>query len=305
MDPCAAMQMRLMPFVFVVLWSSGFIFSKLAMPHAEPFTFLALRFGLVALILLVIALAWRVPWPAARDARHAVIAGSLLHALYLGPVFWAIAHGMPAGVSALIVSMQPLLTAILAAWLLGERIGLRHGLGVAFGVAGVVLVLAPKIMTGSTDTQVSTIVACLIGLAAITAGNLYQKRFATGLDLRTGGFWQFLGAAIVCLAGMLAFERGHIDPQPALIVAMLGSIFILSLGAIPLLMLMIRTRAMSSVAAYFFLVPPVTALMAYALFDEQLVPIQFLGMALACLAVALVTWRPLGKPLAKPLVEQP
>jgi drug/metabolite transporter (DMT)-like permease len=289
------MLMRLMPFVFVVLWSSGFIFSKLAMPYAEPFTFLALRFGLVALILLGVASVWRAPWPSSRDARHAVVVGSLLHALYLGPVFWAIAHGMSAGISALIVSMQPLLTAILANWLLGERVSVRHGLGVVLGIVGVSFVLAPRIMAGGADTHVSTVIACLIGLMAITAGNLYQKRFATTLDLRTGGFWQFLGAAGVCTVGMLAFEHGRIDPQPPLIVAMLGSIFILSLGAIPLLMLMIRTSAMSSVSAYFFLVPPVTALMAFAFFGERLIPIQLLGMALACLAVALVTWKPLVK----------
>jgi drug/metabolite transporter (DMT)-like permease len=283
------MPTSVIPLVFVVLWSSGFIFAKLAGPYTEPLTFLALRFWIVAVILGVVALVMRTPWPARRDVAHAFVAGALLHGVYLGPVFWAIGQGMSAGISAVIVSMQPILTALLAPALLGERIERRQWLGLALGVAGVLLVLAPKVAAGSADARWDTVGLSLVALCGITAGNIYQKRFASGLDLRTGGTWQFAGGASLMTVGMLLLERGHIDPQPPLIIAMFGSIFVLSLGAITLLMLMIRRGAASQTAAWFFLVPPVTALMAFFLFGEHLVPLQLFGMVLACLAVALVT----------------
>ena len=283
------MPTRFIPLVFVVLWATGFIFSKLAMPFAEPFTFLTIRFSSALILLVGIAFATGAPWPSRREALHAAIAGMLIHAAYLGPVFWAIKQGMSAGVNALIVSMQPILTAIVATALLRERVAARAWAGLVLGMAGVGLVLLPKLLTGNIDARADTLLASVIGLLGITLGNIYQKRFATGLDLRTGGVCQFLGASSVTGALALATETGHITLSPQLMIALAWSVLVLSLGAITLLMIMIRQGAISKVAAYFYLVPPVTALMAWGLFDERLEPIQLAGMALACLAVMLVS----------------
>jgi drug/metabolite transporter (DMT)-like permease len=217
-----------------------------------------------------------------------MVAGALLHAGYLGPVFWAIAHGMSAGISALIVSMQPILTAFIAAGLLGERVKARHWLGLMLGLAGVLLVLWPKLVEGTADAHWDTVGASLLGLAGITFGSIYQKRFGGGLDLRTAGTFQFLGGTLVVALGALLLEDWRIDWTGELVFALSWSVLVLSLGAISLLMLMIQRGAISQVAAYFYLVPPVTALMAFAMFGETLVPIQFGGMLLACLAVILV-----------------
>ena len=285
----AHMPTRFIPFVFVLLWSTGFIFARIVAAHAEPLTFLTVRFGTAMLVIAAIALLMRAPWPRSAAAGHAILAGALLHAGYLGPVFWAIAHGMSAGISALIVSMQPILTAFLAAWWLGETVKPRHWAGLVLGLAGVGLVLWPKIAQGTADAHADTILASLLGLLGITFGSIYQKRFGGGLDLRSAGTFQFLGGTLVVAAGALFMEQGRIAWTGELFFALGWSVLVLSLGAISLLMIMIRRGAISQVAAYFYLVPPVTALMAYAVFGETLVAMQFGGMLLACLAVFLVT----------------
>jgi drug/metabolite transporter (DMT)-like permease len=282
------MLTRLIPFLFVILWSTGFIFARIVREHAEPLTFLSVRFGIAMLVIGGIAVLTRAAWPDRRAAGHAMVAGALLHAGYLGPVFWAIAHGMSAGISALIVSMQPILTAFIAAGLLGERVKARHWLGLMLGLAGVLLVLWPKLVEGTADAHWDTVGASLLGLAGITFGSIYQKRFGGGLDLRTAGTFQFLGGTLVVALGALLLEDWRIDWTGELVFALSWSVLVLSLGAISLLMLMIQRGAISQVAAYFYLVPPVTALMAFAMFGETLVPIQFGGMLLACLAVILV-----------------
>lgn len=281
------MLTRIIPFVFVVLWSTGFIFAKLAMPYAEPFTFLAIRFGLVCVLLLSASLLLQATWPSRRNAMHAVIAGVLVHAVYLGPVFWSIYVGMSAGVSALIVSTQPILTALVAPVLLGERIERRHWLALVFGLIGVAMVLEPKLTEGSADVRLATILASLTGLAGITFGSIYQKRYATGLDLRTAGTLQFLGATMACFLVASLTERWHVQWTGDLILALVWSVLVLSIGAISLLMVMIRDGAIAKVATYFYLVPPTTAIMAWAVFGEQLMAVQLAGMGIACLAVLI------------------
>ena len=280
---------RLVPAAFVVLWSSGFIASKYAMPFAEPFTFLTIRFAAVALVLVLASAMLKASWPDRRLSLHAMIAGVLLHGAYLGPVFWAISRGMSSGISALIVSMMPILSGLLAPALVGERVSGRQWFGLLLGAAGVALVLAPKAMAGTADAHVDTVIACIIGLFGSTLGNIYQKRFATGIDLRTGGFFQFSGAALAMLVLAAATENWHITWNPSVVFAMLWSVFAMSIGAISLLMLMIRQNAISKVAAYYYLVPPVTALMAWAAFGETMNALQMAGMGLTCAAVALVT----------------
>lgn len=280
---------RIIPFAFVVLWSSGFIASKYAMPYAEPFTFLTIRFGIVALVLLIFSGLFSAAWPDRRLSLHAIVAGVLLHGGYLGPVFWAISRGMSSGISALIVSMLPILTGLLAPLLIGERVGSRQWAGLLLGALGVVLVLLPKALAGTADAHVETVVACILGLFGSTLGNIYQKRFATGIDLRTGGVLQFTGAGLAMLILAALTERWQITWNSQVVFSMLWSVFVMSIGAISLLMLMIRENAVARVAAYYFLVPPVTALMALAAFGETMNATQVAGMLLACVAVILVT----------------
>ena len=282
------MLTRFAPALFVVLWSTGFIGSKLGAADAEPFTFLSIRFLLALLVLAPVALARGSLWPL---RGHALVAGALIHGGYLGGVFWAIRHGMPAGVVALIVSLQPAATCVLAGPLLGERLTARQAAGVALGLVGAALIVAPKLGAGVGSVSGATVAAAVVGLAAITAGTLYQKRFATRLDLIAGAVWQYLGALAVVGAGSLLFETQTVDWTPKFVFALAWLTLALSIGAILLLMLLIRQHAVSGVSGLFYLVPACTALMAWLVFDERLTPVQIAGMATAVAGVALIAMR--------------
>lgn len=274
------------PALFVFLWSTGFISAKLGLPHIEPMTFLALRFGVVALGFLGIVLWLGLRWPSPAVMLQQIVTGLLLHGVYLGGVFAAIDQGVEAGAAALVVGLQPLLVAAVAAPLLGEAVGWRHWLGLALGILGVWLVVAEKLAAGmGTAAGIAFAIAALIG---ITAGTLYQKRVARGLDMRVGNVFQFAAAALLTGLAALAFETRVIDWQPALVVALLWSILVLSFGAVSLLLWLIARGAASRVSSLFFLVPPTTALMAWLLFDERLPPLALLGMVVAMVGVALV-----------------
>ena len=283
----SGLPLRLLPGLFVLLWSTGFIGARLGMPHAEPMTFLALRFALTAACLMAGALLWRAAWPS-RPAEwgHLAVAGLLMHGVYLGGVFVAIRLGLEAGLSALIVSLQPLLVAAAAPFLLAERVGARRWLGLGLGLLGVSLVLGGKLGHGAASFW--AVAACLGALGGITVGTLYQKRWCTGQDLRTGNLIQFAAAAAACWLVALLFETRHIDWVPELVFALLWLVVVLSLGAIPLLYLLLRRGAASQVASLFFLVPPTTALIAWPLFGERLGPIELAGMVLTVAGVALV-----------------
>ena len=275
------------PFLFVFLWSTGFIGAKFGLPHAEPLSFLLTRYLLV--ILLMGALAWltRAPWPAARrDWLHIGVSGLLVHAVYLGGVFVAIAHGLPAGVTALVVGMQPLLTATVAGWLLGERVGLRQWGGLLLGFCGVLLVVSGRLGEGSALGP--QLLPALVALFGITAGTLYQKRFCPRFDLRSGSLIQFVPTALVTALGVLLFEDFRIDWQGEFLFALGWLVLVLSVGAISLLNLLIRSGSAVNVASLFYLTPPTTALIAWGLFGETLSPAAMLGMALAVSGVYLV-----------------
>lgn len=278
------------PVLFVLMWATGFVVARLSAPHADPLTFLTIRFPIAGVIFAAIALALRAPWPGPRQAFHAIVAGVFLHGAYLGPVYWAVAHGMPAGVSALIVGLQPLMTAILAAWMVKETIALRHWLGLAVGILGVALVVSPKLQSGFAGgiTPVTTAVN-VFGALAISFGTVYQKRFATALNLASGGTWQYVGASIAVAVPALLTEDFRFDGSFDAWFALGWSVVVLSLGAITLLMLLIRLGDVGRVASLIFLVPGVSALMAYGLFGETLTPVQILGMAVCAGAVLIVT----------------
>jgi drug/metabolite transporter (DMT)-like permease len=282
-----SLWLTLMPGLFVVLWSTGFIGAKLGLPYAEPLTFLTLRFAAAGLLLLVVTLAARAAWPKSwTETAHIAVAGLLLHGVYLGCVFAAIHHGVEAGVSALIVCLQPLLVAAAAGPLLGERVTRLQWLGLALGIAGVVLVVWRKLELGlGTPLGVAL---CVIGLFGITAATLYQKRFCSHMPLRSGTVIQFAAAAAASGLVALALESRVVVWSGAFVFALAWLVVVLSLGAFLLLYLLIRHGAAARVSSLFFMVPPCTALLAYPLFGERFGPVALAGMALVTLGVALV-----------------
>lgn len=283
---------RIMPALFVLLWATGFIGARYAMPWSEPFGFLAVRFALAALILAGIVLAMGYKWPTRKQAMHAVIAGILTHGVYLGGVFWSIHQGLPAGISALIAGLQPLVTVLLAAWLLGERISTRQLAGLAVGLAGVVLVLWPKLGVTGEGITPANLLASLIALLGICAGTVWQKRHSGGDSLIAGAFWQYVGASALMAIASVLTETGEFTVTGELIFALVWLTLVLSIGAIFLLMVMIRQGEMSRVASLFYLVPAVTAIIAWILFGESLTAVQLVGMGVAMLGVALATVQP-------------
>jgi drug/metabolite transporter (DMT)-like permease len=280
-----------MPAVFVLLWSSGFIGAKYGLPYAEPLTFLLLRFVLVAVLLMVFSFATKAPWPrSGTEIGHIAVAGLLVHAGYLAGVFCAIHQGVSAGVIALIAGLQPVLTAAAASPLLGEQVSGRQWFGFALGLIGVALVVSGKLALGAGSLFGYAL--ALVALLCITAGTLYQKRFCSGMDLRTGAVVQFAASAALMLVLAPLLETMQIRWSREFIFALAWLVCVLSLGAITLLFMLIRRGAASRVSSLFYLVPPVTALMAYIAFDERLSPSGAAGMVVTVTGVALVLRRP-------------
>jgi drug/metabolite transporter (DMT)-like permease len=273
------------PGLFVVLWSTGFIFAKLGLPAAEPATFLAVRFLFVIPFLVVLAIALRARWPSARGAGHSAVVGVLMHVVYLGGVFAAIDKGVPAGVSALIVGMQPLLTATLVGPILGERVKPVQWAGLLLGLVGLVLVLREKLALGQGSTFGYAL--CFGALAGITLGTIYQKRFCARIDLVAGGVIQFTSALIVTGALAIAFETARVAWTTDFVIAVTWLALVLSVMTVALLMWLIRRGAAAKVASLFYLTPAVAALMAWPLFGETFGLIGLGGMALTVIGVAL------------------
>lgn len=274
----------------MVFWSTGFIGAKLGLPFAGPMSFLFARFSLVTLLMLAVSLATGAAWPAGwREAAHIAVVGALLQGIYLGGVFISIAAGVSTGLTALIVGLQPLLTAALAGAVLGERVTVRQWLGCILGLVGVALVVAKKLSFDAHHVFGATSAA--VALIGITLGTLYQKRFCSGMDLRSGTVIQNGVAAAIMLAGVLLFEGMRITWSGTFVFALVWVVLVLSIGATLLLFMLLRRGAAAPVTSLFYLVPPVTALMAFLLFGETLSPTALLGMGLAVLGVALVNRR--------------
>jgi drug/metabolite transporter (DMT)-like permease len=277
------------PLFFVFLWSTGFIVAKFGLPYAPPLTFLLLRFFGVLLILLPAVLLLRAPWPTGKIG-HIAVAGVLVQAAYLSGVWCAIKLGMPAGLSALIVGMQPILTAF-AAPLIGERVRPVQWLGLMFGIAGVALVVYAKISLVGLNWQ--AIALCVGALLAITAGTLYQKHFCPHFDLRTGTIIQFAASSVVVLPFAiwlegLNFSLEAVQWTPRFIGALLWAVLALSIGAIFLLFKLIRRSGATQVTSLLYLTPPTTALMAWLMFDEAFNLLGIAGMVLAVIGVVFV-----------------
>jgi drug/metabolite transporter (DMT)-like permease len=276
------------PAVFVLLWASGFIGAKLGLPYAEPMTFLAVRMGAVVLVLGIVILLTRPVWPSRTQALHSAVTGLFVHGCYLGGVFVAIDHKLPAGFAALVVSLQPILTSTLANRLLGERVTARQWAGLGLGIGGVYLVVH-----GHTEGDAPPIAwaAATVALSGMTIGTLYQKRFGGGIEWRTGFLIQYLAADTLFALAALATETLQVRWTLEFVIAITWLVFGLSLGAIWLLYFLIRHQAAARVLSLFYLTPPITALMAWLMFNEQLSPLALAGMAVCVAGVALVNWR--------------
>ncbi|MFZ9103994.1 MAG: DMT family transporter [Burkholderiaceae bacterium] len=274
------------PALFVLIWSTGFIVARYGMPHAEPMTFLLLRFIGVLALLLPAAWLMRAPWPSRSQAWKIALAGLLLQAGYLGGVWAAVRHGMTAGLIALIVGLQPIITA----WLAGvvqERISKIQWLGLVLGLSGVGLVVWAKLSLAGLSLV--SLGLGVIALTSITAGTLYQKAACPHFDLRTGAIIQYAASALVCLPFVFGLETRDIDWHPEMIGALLWSIVALSIGAISLLFIMIREGAATKVTSLLYLTPPTTAVMAYFLFDEPMTGLTMAGIVITMAGVWLVT----------------
>lgn len=272
--------------VFVLLWSTGFIGGKFGLPYVEPMTFLAIRFALVSTALAAWVLLARAPWPSWSQAREAALVGALLHAVHIGGIFTALSLGTEAGTAAVIIGLHPVLTALIARQALGEHLFPGQWAGIGIGVLGVILVVTRKLEAGVGDLR--GVALCLMSLAAISAASVRQKAHGGGIPLRSGTLIQFLAATAVVTPLAFAFESRAVEWSGELIFAMAWLVLVLSLGAVSLLLFLIRRGAASSVASLFFLVPPTTALIAWGLFGEVLGPVEIAGVGVTALGVVMV-----------------
>ena len=285
-----------MPAIFVLLWSTGFIGAKFGLPYAEPFTFLFIRFVLTLLLLIPLALLMRIPWPSSpRLWSHIAISGFLVHGAYLGGVFYGIYLGMPAGLAALLVGLQPLLTAAFAGPLLGEKLTRLQWVGLSLGLIGICLVLGSKLEIGESlfdGFGISALLCVTAALMGISLGTLYQKRYCTTMPLLSGAVIQYLAAGVLLGSGALLFETRQVEWSSTFILTLAWLVLILSIAAILLLMALIKKGEASRVASLFYLVPPVTALQAWWLFDERLPLLGLAGMVIAITGVVMVIRKP-------------
>jgi drug/metabolite transporter (DMT)-like permease len=281
------------PVLFVLLWSTGFIGARYGLPYIEPLTFLAVRMVFVVLIMAAMAFFGRARVPDTDEVRHALVAGSLVHGLYLGGVFTAISQGVPAGVSALIPGLQPILTSTIANRFMGETVTRTQWFGLLLGLVGVVLVLHDRsiVMAGSVIGWI----ASFLSLIGITLGTLYQKRFCGSIDWRAGNLIQYIGAGLLFGAGAFAFETREIRWSGELIFAIAWLVLVLSIAAVGLMYWLIRRSAATGFASLFYLVPGVTALFAFILFGERLDALSISGMVV-CAGGVLLANRGAAKP---------
>jgi drug/metabolite transporter (DMT)-like permease len=272
---------RILPGLFVVIWATGFIVAGIVAGRADPLTFLAARHALSIAVFAILSFAAGAPWPRAfRPWRDAMLAGMLLHGFYIGGVFWAVAHGLPAGLTGLVTGLQPLLTAMLAMPLLGERLIGRQWTGIAVGMAGMAMIVAPKVESVE-GVPLLALAAALGATASLAFGTVWQKYSRPQMDLRVNATMQFVGALALTAPVAWLAEAHRFEPSPALFGALAWAVLGLSVGGIAIMLTLLKHGAASKVAPLLYLAPPVAGLMAWALFGEALTGLQLAGMVLA------------------------
>ena len=281
-------RLALIPFLFVWLWSTGFVGAKLGTPYMDPLLLLTIRFLIVIPIFIGLILIFRAPPATRRDIPMQILIGMLLHGFYLGGVFVAVRHGTPAGISAIFVGLQPILTVIINRAFFGVYITRIQALGLVLGFLGLVAVIAGSQEMTTSDVGLFGAVSCTISLLGITFATLLQKHFAGETSLLGGSAWQYFGGLIVVGTGTIFFETGEIQHSWQIYVAIGWLVIALSVIAVLLLLYMIREGALAKVSAYLYLVPPVAALQTWVLFGEAMSVTSLLGCAIVVLGVALV-----------------
>jgi drug/metabolite transporter (DMT)-like permease len=277
---------KLAPILFVLLWSTGFVGAKYGLPFADPFIFLAVRVLVAAVILFIIAAFMKSPIAIGADAiSKSILIGFFLHTCYLGGVFFSISKGLPAGVAAVVTSLQPVLVSILAVKVLGEKLKMQQLAGLILGLTGVVMVLGPSF---DSKIPVAGVVAIAIALVGSTSATLLQKRIGSGIPLVAGTAYQYLGSGSVLLTIALATGGTSIQWSGKFVLAFVWLIAVLSVGAILLLLWLLNTGSAASVSSLFYLVPPATAIEAFLLFGEKVNTQGFLGIGVTALGVWLV-----------------
>ena len=277
------------PLVFVGLWSTGWIVARYCADYGDPLTFLCVRFAAAGVVLAIYAQAVGAQWPRGGwNLLHVLIAGVLLHAFYLGPVWWAVRQGVPASISALLAATQPIATAALGPFLLGERASLRRWLGAGVGFLGVAIVLQPKLALAAPGSGFAfAVMVNLIGMASTTAGFFYQKRFVRSSDMRATAAVQYAAALLALAPFAFALEPMRITWNLTMILTLAWSVLALSIGAILLLLVYLRRGEVSRTAQFIYLVPPASALESWLLFGETLTSGQIVGMVITAAGVAL------------------
>ncbi len=275
------------PTIFVFLWSTGYVGARFALPYAEPLTVTSIRFAIVAALLILLTLIRRPALP--RDWRmwgHLAVSGMLIHACFIGGIFSAVDLGVEISVAALIAGVQPLLTAIVVVVLFRELLSPRQWFGFMLGFLGLAMVVTKSFQSGALP--VAGLFACVIGLCGMTFGTLYQKRFVVGVDLFAGSAIQFSFALLPCVLWVALFEHGTVEWNLTFVAALAWLCLALSLGAISVLLFLIREGAAAQVSSLFYLVPPVTALQGYWFFGERLSSIQLAGIVVTAIGVAMI-----------------
>ena len=288
------MNPKLIPWVFVWIWSTGFIAAKYGLPYAEPFTLLSYRFVITLFFLLILIIYKKSSWPETRlDFFHLLIAGVLIHGVYLGGVFQALKWGMPAGLGAMVIGLQPIGMALVAGVLLKEEVSKKQWTGLIMGLVGLYLVLFDSLdlteQIAFDGFPIWAVFAVIISLFAISIGTIYQKRFCSNMNLYSGAWVQYFSASILCILIVLFFENGEVSWSRTFILAMTWQVLGLSIGAILLLMTMIKKDALASVGSYFYLVAPLVAIQAWFLFEERIGLSALAGVVLISFGVAITT----------------
>ena len=285
---------RAAPAIFVLLWSTGFIGTKYVVNNADPLTYLAIRMALVVGLMAVIVAIARPAWPNRTEIGHSIIAGILVHGFYLGGTAVAISLSIPAGLSALIPGLQPILTSTIANRWLGERVTPLQWAGLLIGLGGVALILHDRPMTGQAGWGWF---ASAVSLVSITLGTLYQRRYCNEIDWRSGNLVQYVAVTVFFTIGAFLFEDRVVHWTTEFVLALVWLAVVLSIGSIGLLYWLIRHQAATSVASLFYLVPAVTSVMAYVLFNERLDAVAIAGMVACAAAVFLVNRRVSSSPV--------
>ena len=277
------------PSLFVVLWSTGYISARLGLPYAEAGTFLMMRFALAAIFMVALVVASRAPLPTSfREWAHCAVVGALVHGLYLYGGFASIQEGLTPTTIAVVVGMQPVITAVLIAPILGEAVNIRQWGGFFLGTVGVVLVIVANFTSIGFGSGAPAVFLSLICVLSISVGTLYQKRFCASVDLRSGTMIQLIVAAVMMWGISSWFETGHVEWTGTFVFALLWSVLVLSVGAYTLLWWLVRRKTATNVVSLFFLMPPVTAVFDWLLFDQRVSLITLMGIVIAVAGIVIV-----------------